>query len=66
MDVMSAACHSKVLLRQIIPNGFVKNALQVSLGQCRAFQILVRLNFFGADQSLVIRDGLHSLRAEAL
>jgi len=43
------------------PDSLVKDALQVPLGQGRAFKVLVCLNLFGADQGLIIRYGLHSL-----
>ena len=46
------------------PDGFVENALQVTLSQGRALKILAGLDFLGASQRLLIRNRFHSLRAQ--
>lgn len=48
------------------PNGLIEDALEVSLGQGRALEVLVRADLLGANERLVERDGLHALRAQAL
>lgn len=50
----------------LVPDGLVKDALEVALGQGRALEILVRPDLLGADESLVVRDRLHPLGTEAL
>lgn len=42
-----------------LPDSLVKDALQVALGQGRAFEVLVCANLLGHGQSLLVRDGLH-------
>lgn len=49
-----------------LPDGLVKNALEVTLGQGRAFEVLVCPDLLGAVQGLLVCDGLHSLLAERL
>lgn len=34
---------------EFIPNGLVKDALEIALGQCRALQVLVSADLFGTD-----------------
>lgn len=48
------------------PYRLVKDALEVALGECRALEVLVGANFAGADQSLLVRHGLHALLAQRL
>jgi hypothetical protein len=47
-----------------IPNSLVKNALQVSLGQSRALEVLLRLDIRSNLQGLLVCDGRHLLGAE--
>lgn len=49
-----------------LPDGFIENALEVSLGESRTFEILVGFNFLGANQRLLVRHGLHALLAKTL
>jgi hypothetical protein len=49
-----------------IPDSLIEHALQISLGEGRAFQVLVGANLLGHDQGLIIRYGLHSLGSQAL
>lgn len=44
-----------------IPNGLIKDALQVPLRQSRTLEVLDGTDLLGANQSLVVRYGLHSL-----
>lgn len=48
------------------PNSLIEDALEVSLGQGRALEVLVRANLLGANKRLIERDGLHALRSQAL
>lgn len=43
------------------PNSLVKDALEVSLRESRALEVLVSLNFLGTDEGLLIGHGLHAL-----
>lgn len=52
--------------QKMVPDSLIEDALQVSLGQCATLQVLVGPNLFSNDQSLVIRDWLHSLLLQAL
>lgn len=54
------------VLGKIIPNSLVKDTLQVPLSQSRTLEVFDGANLFGADQSLVIRYWLHTLRSQAL
>ena len=47
--------------RQGLPDGLIKDCLEVSLGQCRALEVFDRLDLLGAVQSLLIRHGRHAL-----
>lgn len=44
-----------------VPNGLVKDALEVALRQGRALEVLVRPDILGAHERLVVRHGLHAL-----
>ena len=48
------------------PNGLVKHALEVALGQGRALEVLVRLDILRAEKGLVVRHGLHALLAQGV
>lgn len=48
------------------PNGLVKHALEVALGQGRALEVLVGLDLLRAEQGLVVRHGLHALLAQGV
>lgn len=49
-----------------IPDGLIKHALEVSLGQGRALQVLVGLDLLGAEKGLVVGDRFHALLAQGL
>ena len=40
--------------RGSLPDGLVENALEVSLGQCRALEVLVSPDLLGTHQSLLV------------
>lgn len=42
-----------------LPDSLVKDALQVALGQGRAFEVLMCADLLGDGQGLFVRDGLH-------
>lgn len=48
------------------PNGLVEDALQVALCQCRALEVLLRLDFLGNHNGLLVLDGRHLLLAQRL
>lgn len=45
-------------------DGLVKDALEVSLRESRALEVLVSLNFLGTNEGLLIRYGLHALLSQ--
>ena len=49
-----------------VPDSLVEDALQISLRQGRTLEVLVRPDLLGAQQGLVVRDGLHPLLSERL
>ncbi len=48
------------------PDCLVEDALEVALGQRRAFQVLLRLDFFGHHHGLLILNRRHLLLPETL
>lgn len=49
-----------------LPDSLVKDALEVSLRESRALEVLVSLNLLGTDESLLIRHGLHALLSQGV
>lgn len=49
-----------------LPDSLVKDALEVSLRESRALEVLVSLNFLGTDEGLLIRHGLHALLSQGV
>ena len=41
-------------INRYIPNSLIKHALEVALSQGRAFEVLMRTNILGAEESLVV------------
>jgi hypothetical protein len=48
-----------------LPDSFVEDAFEVSLGQGRAFKVFMRFDFLSHGERLLIRNRLHLLRAES-
>ena len=48
------------------PDGFVENALQVALGERRAFKVFDSLDFLGCRHALLVRDWRHTPLAQRL
>lgn len=49
-----------------IPDRFVEHALEVTLGEGRTFEVLVRTDLLGDGQRLLVRDGLHFASAQGV
>lgn len=49
-----------------IPNGLIKDALQVALCEGRALEVLLRLDLLGDHDCLLVLDGGHLLLAQRL
>lgn len=67
-----ALCHSSRAVYRAgntgayVPDGFVKHALQVTLRQCRALEVLMCADLLGHGQGLLVRDGLHLSGSQGL
>lgn len=48
------------------PDSLVKDALEVSLRESRALEVLVSLNFLGTDEGLLVRNRLHALLSQGV
>lgn len=49
-----------------LPDSLVKDALEVSLRESRALEVLVSLNFLGTNEGLLVRHGLHALLSQGV
>lgn len=49
-----------------VPDGLVKDALKVALGEGGALEVLMGLDLLGAEEGLVVRHGIHALLAQGV
>jgi hypothetical protein len=53
-------------VRADVPDSFVKDTFEVPLGQCRALEVLLRLDFPADLKRLLVLDGLSAHLSHAL